>query len=178
MSKTPITLEQVLGIFGLETQFTTHPNISKKQLLKFYSDVSSILRDLDEEINYEGDLFKFGFKSFKSLRLFKALQFRTGNLDEFNVKNVIGTHNIEYRQKPTELSEDFRERLKNNMYGNYLMINPNLTITSTSPTYVVDDLVSSLKALPYVGISDKYDGYVFNPEEVITISSFKDAIRH
>lgn len=174
MSNKPIILEQIVNICGFESQFTTKPNISKKQLINFFDDISLILKEIDKDINYEGELFEFYKKGhwwtfsipIKLSRMQKSLQVITGNSKKFNIDNIVRTHNINYKRNPSR-PDWLEEKMKNNIYKHIMIINTNLTITSTKPTYKVDDLVDALKQLPYVDISDKYDGYVFNPQEVI-----------
>jgi len=168
-----INLMQMLEIRGLETQFSTTKDISNRELLQFYYDFSKILKQLDSEINYESwthtfrEFFKFPY--YKYRRIIKCLQVRNGNPKKFDAKNIVRTHLISYQKNPTEFSDEEKARLEENMFKDFILTRPNINIISTNQNYSSDNLLSRIKDIPYIGISDEYDNKVFNPKDIIDV---------
>jgi len=172
MDTKPIILEQILAVGMYNIQFTTSPRISNKTLLKFYSDTSKILKELDPEINFEdkpyinldGGIFwpfRFGCP-FKIKTIDKSLQVRKGNPKKDNLKDIVRTHNILYRRNSRPISKDLQERIKNNRYKDILLVRPNISIHSTDPIYNSEDFILKISDLSYISISDGCGSFNFN----------------
>ncbi len=183
MDAKPITLEQILAGGMYNIQFTTSPRISNKTLLKFYSDTSQILKELDSEINFEdkpyinlhgGFFWPFSFGCpFKIKTIDKGLQVRKGDSKKFNIKDVVRAHNILYRRNSRPISKEIQERIKNNRYKNIILVRPDISIHSTNPIYNSEDFISKISDLSYISISDGYASFDFNPHEIRNIASGK-----
>jgi len=173
MAKKPIVLEQMVLLGGLETHLNTPNKISAKKVLRFFDDVTEILKKLDPAISYEGplhvdrqkDLFWYmGFPS-RLLGIAKHLEVRDYCPDCMRALDLVRSNIIIYRRSPAKFSTQQQILRDNNNYRELLAL-PNIKIISTKPQYTPQDLITELEKLPYVGISDKFDGYPFDPVQL------------
>lgn len=171
-NKKPIFLHQIIQFSGIDTHFSTSKNISNKTLITFYEDITQILKSFDQEINYEGKLYtnyrKDDYSLFSFFSKYKSAC-KTLQTKEDSGK-VLRTHQILYNKNPVCLDEKMKEKVENNMFKEYVLFRPNITITSTNSTiYSPNDLVQKLKQMDYLDTT-KFNGQVFNPKEIADIA--------
>ena len=154
---------------GLDISLSTDPWVTRDSIEKFFVDVTSILRELDPEINSEsqvytgGSLFHFVWPS--ALRKYLHVLHDTNGA--LHGENQVRCHNLNYKRRPTPLSPELEERLRDNMYANKFDRNDNLTIYSSDEVYSHEDLIDRLERFSYIRISDKFDGHIFDPMAVV-----------
>ena len=170
----PIVLNQMWRMGGLETSFSMDPWITKGSINKFFVDVVSVLRELDPEINKEsrvytrGSPFRIGISDFVwPSALGKYLHVLHDPNGALHGENQVRCHNLNYKRKPTPLSPELEERLKDNMYASKFDRNDNLTIYSSDNVYSPEDLIDRLNRFSYIRISDQYSGTVFDPMAIV-----------
>ncbi len=181
MEENPIMLRQVLNIRGLDTQFHVSPKISKRQVLEFFSDATDILKELDPQINYEGDVHVFSGRTPRSRfqlpskggRIEKYLQVREGNPEVFKIGDVVRTHTLRYERNP-ELGEILQDpQYDRNPHIGLLRVNPDIVIRTNRPNYSAEELVKRVLELPYVRLSKEYKPGIFNPLKIADLAGLE-----
>lgn len=171
----PIMLEQIVNIGGLHFHFAVDPNIKKREIMRFFEDITDIMLEIDTDINYVSPICKTKEGIFSWMpfvigmpdRITRCFQTREGDPKKFDADKVESTYLVIYRKNPSRLPEWSKDMFKENMYRDYFEFGPNLIITSQDPKYSVKGMLDSLESLPYVGFSERFCSYVFNPGEVI-----------
>ena len=149
-------MEQIFITGDIKTKFLTDPKVSRKELMQFYKDASTIIKKLDPEINSEGDLFfeYGGYWLFPRLpfvrisKIEKSLQVHKERLKIFSSDNIVRMHDIIYRRFPLEVLRKYQKELEENPFGHFFSLRPNIEITSHEPVYKVEKLVNLHEARP------------------------------